>query len=63
MDMLEGLLFGVMDHVDVPTVIPADVHTEAVTEIRHGDGIGQRVVATDGESVTVHFVCSVALLM
>ena len=56
MDVCQGFLLGVMDHIDVPAVVPADVNPHAVAEVRHRDRIGREVVATEGECVAVHVV-------
>ena len=60
--MGQGFSLGVVDHVDPRAVIPPDVNPEAITEVRHRDGIGGVVVATEGELVAVHFAAPVWLV-
>ena len=60
--MCKCLPLGVVDHVDPCTVIPPDVNPEAVTKIRHGDGICVVVVTSEGELVSVHFAAPVWLV-
>ena len=60
--MGQGFSLGVVDHVDPRAVIPPYVNPEAITEVRHRDGIGGVVVATERELVAVHFAAPVWLV-
>lgn len=59
--MRQGLGLGVVDQVNVTSVVPADVNSEArvkTAEFGHANGVSGGVITTEGELVAVHVVCS-----
>jgi hypothetical protein len=62
MDLLQRLCFCIKYVIHMGAVYPTKINPEAITEVRHGDGIGCEVVAAKSEGVCVHVVYSGGLL-
>jgi hypothetical protein len=64
--MGQSLVFGVIDDVDMRTIIPANVNTHAgvnTVKLFHTDGISGGVVATDSELVASHVFSPMCVAM
>jgi hypothetical protein len=55
-NMSQGFSLGVVDGIDVCTVVPTHIDPAAIAKVNDRNRISGRVVATESEAVCVHFV-------